>query len=379
MTVAAAEADEEVRDGAVVISEGASEPADPAEEVAAESAVAPTLSLDEFLTVDNSTPGQTTATVGRLIGFVGVALGLGAFAFVATVLRGRRREVRKVLGAIRILGVVVAIGAMIEYVGVGRIAAESLGSTWSTGPGFATVLRIFGGLALAVGLAGTISRPDAQRVVRRPSVARSLSAAVVDDAVAPGDVEAVGSPIVCWRPNARSWPAFVGVVAILVSFWFDGHTVSKGFRPLHALVNSVHVAAGAVWVGGVVTLSVIVWSRYRSDEPMRVVELVVRFSKIATIALASVVAAGAVMAFLVLDSFGELTSTTWGKILLLKTAGVGLAMIGGAYNHFRLLPALESDPESPTLLAEMRSTITAEAIMLVFVVTVTAWLVAAAS
>ena len=84
-------------------------------------------------------------------------------------------------------------------------------------------------------------------------------------------------------------------------------------------------------------------------------------------------------AFLVLDSFGELTSTTWGQILLLKTAGVGLAMIGGADNHFRLLPALESDPESPELLTELRSTIAAEAIMLVFVVTVTAWLVSAAS
>lgn len=85
------------------------------------------------------------------------------------------------------------------------------------------------------------------------------------------------------------------------------------------------------------------------------------------------------MAWLVLDSFGELTGTPWGQILLLKTAAVGLAMIGGAYNHFRLLPELEADPESPELLAELRSTVTAEAIMLAFVVIVTAWLVAAAS
>jgi copper transport protein len=64
---------------------------------------------------------------------------------------------------------------------------------------------------------------------------------------------------------------------------------------------------------------------------------------------------------------------------LLKTAAVGLAIVGGAYNHFRLLPALDADPESPELLGELRETVTAEAIMLVFVVTVTAWLVAAAS
>jgi copper transport protein len=216
--------------------------------------------------------------------------------------------------------------------------------------------------------------------VRRPSVVRSLSSAVIDDvATQPAPTRGDDDPIVRWTPDARSWPAVAGAMLIIASFWFDGHTVSKGFRPLHALVNSVHVAAGAIWVGGVVTMAAVVWSRHRSDRPMRVVELVIRFSKIATIALASVVIAGGVMAVLVLDSFGELTGTPWGKILLLKTAAVGLAMIGGAYNHFRLLPALESDPESPEVLSELRSAVTAEAIMLVFVVAVTAWLVAAAS
>ncbi len=208
---------------------------------------------------------------------------------------------------------------------------------------------------------------------------RSLSAAVIGDPLRQSSRTRPGDPIVRWTPDARSWPALVGAVAIITSFWFDGHTVSKGFRPLHALVNSVHVAAGAVWVGGVVAMAVVIWSRHRSGQPMRAVELVVRFSKIATIALASVVVAGGIMAFLVLDSFGEITGTPWGKILLLKTAAVGLAMLGGAYNHFRLLPALEADPDSPEIVAELRSTVTAEAILLVFVVCVTAWLVAAVS
>ncbi|MFT5978086.1 MAG: copper transport protein, partial [Ilumatobacter sp.] len=335
--------------------------------------------LDEFLTVDNSKPGQTTATVGRFVGFLGVTLGLGALAFVATALRGRREEVRRAVSAIRVLGVVIVVGAAIEYVGVSRVGTESLASGWSTAPGFATVLRSIGGIGLVVGIGGTITRGNVQRPMRRPSVVRSLSSAVLDGVQTSPTRDEVGDPIVRWTPNARSRPALASIVLIIASFWFDGHTVSKGFRPLHALVNSVHVAAGAVWVGGVVAMAAVVWSRYQSHEPMRVVELVVRFSKIATIALASVVVAGGVMAFLVLDSFGELTGTPWGKILLLKTTAVGLAMIGGAYNHFRLLPSLEADPESPELLTDLRNTITAEAIMLVFVVAVTAWLVAAAS
>jgi copper transport protein len=336
-------------------------------------------SLDEFLAVDNSKRGETTATVGRVVGFLGVVLGLGALAFIATALRGRREEVRHALSAVRVLGVVIALGAVIEYVGVARIGSESLASGWSTAPGFATVLRIVGGIGLAVGLGGTITLGRVQRLMRRPSVVRSLSSAVLDDVRTQPTSADDGGPIVRWTPNARSWPAMAGTVLIVASFWFDGHTVSKGFRPLHALVNSVHVVAGAVWVGGVVTMAAVIWSRYQSHRPMRVVELVVRFSKIATIALASVVVAGGLMAFLVLDSFGDLTGTPWGKILLLKTAAVGLAMIGGAYNHFRLLPSLEADPESPELLTELRNTVISEAIMLVFVVIVTAWLVAAAS
>jgi len=112
---------------------------------------------------------------------------------------------------------------------------------------------------------------------------------------------------------------------------------------------------------------------------MRALDLVLRFSPIATVALAAVAGAGLLMAVFVLDSFSELTGTPWGQILLLKTAAVGLAAIGGAYNHFRLIPALEAAPDDEELLSEVRSTVTAEAIMLFFVVVVTAWLVAAAS
>jgi putative copper export protein len=105
----------------------------------------------------------------------------------------------------------------------------------------------------------------------------------------------------------------------------------------------------------------------------------VRFSSVATVALIGVAGAGLVMAVFVLDSFGELTGTEWGRILLLKTVAVAIAAGGGTYNHFVLLPALQADPGDEELAAELRSTVTAEAILLAFVVVVTAWLVAAAS
>ncbi|MFW2333987.1 copper resistance CopC family protein, partial [Ilumatobacter sp.] len=51
---------------------GAGASAEPTAETA-NPAVATTQSLDDFLEVDNSTPGQSTATVGRLVGFLGIA------------------------------------------------------------------------------------------------------------------------------------------------------------------------------------------------------------------------------------------------------------------------------------------------------------------
>lgn len=155
--------------------------------------------------------------------------------------------------------------------------------------------------------------------------------------------------------------------------------MSKGFRPLHAIVNSVHVVAGSIWLGGIVAMAVVLWSRHRAAVPPRALEMVVRFSGIATVALGAVIAAGGVMAFLVLDSIGELFATQWGQILLLKSAAAGLAMLGGAYNHFLLLPALEAEPDDPDLIDRLRSVVTSEAILLGFVIVVTASLITAAS
>ena len=427
-----------------------------------------TMSLDDFLAEQPASSGAGTARWGRSIEFAALALLLGGAAFAATTLRGRSAEIDRAIAVLRILGVALAAGALLEYIGVAQIAEASMVGYWTTQPGMATLLRGAGGLAVAAGLVA-VTAP-----VRTPQPAHSLSAAVnptaeyereertrfwPDDAQqrtdhrferrtnferaeraerfepapavttiaidpllhrhqqrtehAPNCGEAreritistapaprlsqppvrsrkrtpetsaerdIESPVIRhWVLDRASTVAYLGATVAIISFWFDGHTVSKGLRPLHAIVNSVHVVAGSVWLGGVVAMAVVLWSRHRSGVAPRALEMVVRFSGIATFALAAVLAAGGLMAILVLDSVGELFSTQWGQILLLKSAAVGLAMLGGAYNHFHLLPALEADPDDPQLVEHLRSAVTAEAILLGFVIVVTASLVAAAS
>ncbi len=334
--------------------------------------------MDEFLAVDGSQTGEMLARTGRLVSFAAIVLGIGALAFAATTLRGSRGEIDGLITAVRILGGVLVVGAIAEYLGVARIADEAVTSAWSSSAGLATLLRALAGGLIAVGLVATTTPLRARPRALSASAQTAVLDAGTDVEADTGGVEST-TAVRRWTPDRSSSVAFVGVGLAVVSFWFDGHTVTKGFRVLHALANSVHVVAGSVWVGGVVTMAVVLWTRHRAGRRSDALGLVVRFSAVASVALGAVVVAGLVMAIAILDSLGELTSTQWGQTFLLKTAAAAIAMAAGAYNHFRLMPALERDPHDEVLHRAVRSTVTAEAIMLVFVVVVTAWLVAAAS
>ncbi len=99
--------------------------------------------------------------------------------------------------------------------------------------------------------------------------------------------------------------------------------------------------------------------------------LVVRFSSIAAVALIVVACAGSLMTFLIIDGFGDLTGTPWGRLLLVKVAAVGLTALFGAYNHFVVVPAFERADVAVGMEARARLTITVEAAILVFVVALT--------
>ncbi|MFN3255198.1 MAG: copper resistance CopC/CopD family protein [Ilumatobacter sp.] len=342
---------------------------------AAASGSAPT--LDEFLSVAPSRPGETTALIGRLLTLSTAILAIGALAFAAVAFRGSAGDLRFVLQLSRVSALVLVVGAVVEYVGVVRLLDLSAFGGVGRGAGAAAVLRAVGGAALVVG----VSRVLAGGVIERP---RALSSAVIERG---GDLDgprstshgALRSGSARWRIDGRSVPVGVALAAIVASFWFDGHTASKGNRLVHGLVDSVHVVAGAVWAGGVVTMAALFWVRRRHGRPVASAATFVRFSGLATISLAAVVGAGLAMALIVLDSPGDLTSTEWGQTLLLKTAAVAITAVVGGFNHFVLVPAIERDPAHPRTLERIRTTLAVEAILLTFVVLVTAWLVAAAT
>ncbi|MDW3215988.1 MAG: CopD family protein [Ilumatobacteraceae bacterium] len=336
--------------------------------------------LDAFLTVDSGDDGSAAVgSAGRTASMLGMIFGVGVLAALVWTVRGHREELVSQLNWVRLAGLVVVTGGLIEYAALTENdPAASLGTLLSTKPGLATALKMVGGLAVMFGFherAGRIIAP-----------ARSLSAAVATDLAPRTDVGPI-APVRHgdrvdehrWTPTSTAAFGLFGYALVLISFWFDGHTVSKGPWAVHSLVNLVHLGAAAVWGGGVFAITTIAWMRRRRSERVGLAAMVVRFSSIATVSLASVIVAGLVMTWMVLDSPGDLFGTPWGRILLAKTAVVAVAAGLGGYNHFRLRPALEERPDDPNLARELRVSLSIESAVFVVIVVLTAILVASAT
>lgn len=107
--------------------------------------------------------------------------------------------------------------------------------------------------------------------------------------------------------------------------------------------------------------------------------MVVRFSSLASVSLVTVIVAGLTMTFMIIDGPGELFTTAWGQVLIAKTVIVAVAAGIGGFNHFRLKPALEANPDDPGLALHLRRSLTIESVVFAAIAVITAFLVAAAT
>ena len=360
--------------------------------------------LEAFLdTADDptATPRRVGA-VGRAIALSGTLVGIGGLVFAAAVMRGDRRDIRHVLYWVRRAGLIVMVGALVEL--IGQLGVEG-GGDWSavyspstltavlaSSFGIAVGLRFLGGFALAFGAqlntTDASATPDPVVAIRElvgvGATSSDASWGTADDSHRSDGSTAGVDHFVhvgdrAWHPTIDSGGAVLGALALLAAHLFDGHTVTKGDRLFTGVVDIVHLTGAAVWVGGVLMITTTVWRRHRQGRELRALQLALRFSVVATLALVAVGAAGLALTVIILDSPSELWSTEWGRLLMLKTLIVAAAASAGAYNHTVLIPLMSSWPDDPSLAHRFRVIITAEAATLVAVILVTALLMGAAS
>ncbi len=146
--------------------------------------------------------------------------------------------------------------------------------------------------------------------------------------------------VVSWaldRPGLR-WPAFLLAVALVWGYPLSGHQATEpNASALGQVADWVHLVTAMLWVGGVLTLAVVVWPL--APDLRRVAFL--RFSRIAIALVGLLVVAGTVVAIERLPTVASLWETGYGRALLVKLGLVALALAWGGVHHTFVRPRLE--------------------------------------
>jgi copper transport protein len=164
---------------------------------------------------------------------------------------------------------------------------------------------------------------------------------------------ALVSALLClaWLTGRRPllWAAFVLGLCFASGLSLSGHSAADaGSSWLSELADWVHLAAATLWIGGLIQLVAVVWPA----APARRREAFLRFSRLATVLVALLVAAGTYLSILRLPHLHDLWSAQYGQVLLVKLALVAIALLWGAVHRFVAKPLVERGP-SPGLLARL--------------------------
>jgi copper transport protein len=140
-----------------------------------------------------------------------------------------------------------------------------------------------------------------------------------------------------WLTGRRAllWVAFVLSLGLGSGLSLASHqSDDRGWLPSFA--DWVHLSAATLWIGGLLSLGLVVWT----DRRLRRTAFW-RFSEIAGPLVALVVAAGVYMSFKRLPALDDLWTVGYGQVLLVKLGLVALALSWGAFHHFVVRPRLD--------------------------------------
>lgn len=134
-------------------------------------------------------------------------------------------------------------------------------------------------------------------------------------------------------------PALIGHAAVTAPVW------------LMVELDFFHVLAMSLWVGGIAALTLVlpVAARGLALRPRRelLVGVVQRFALVALVAVLALTLTGVVQSLVHLNSLSELTSTAYGRAILVKVVLLVLTLVAAAVNRWRALPALRREEAAP--------------------------------
>ena len=326
---------------------------------------ASTPSVAELL--DEQNAGGTTRLaygVVRALGYLAIALALGAIAFAALCWRRvkaselAKRAFERALCRLILVACVVGIGSSAAAI-VLQAAVAAGSSFWDAldPSAISEIASTRTGTALAARLGAWLALTAAVVLARR------------------GWTERAGAPLIAL--------AGIAGLALVVTPGLGGHAGVASPVLIAVLANSVHVAAMSVWIGGIAVLLLAVVAATRAvrsgDRARLLYDVVTRFSQVALIAACVVIVSGLVQTLIDVGSFADLLHTAFGRAILIKVVIVLVLLAIGAANRKWFIPRLAEAKrrcEGPgTAGASLRTALRAEIALMAIVLGVSAALV----
>lgn len=178
--------------------------------------------------------------------------------------------------------------------------------------------------------------------------------------------------------GAAGWKIVTaGALLLAVVPVLSGHGWADSPRALSAVATYLHVVAAGSWVGGLLCLLLAGLPALREHGSADAVSgpglagMVGAFSRVAQVAVALLLATGAVKVWIHAESLSDLWTTAWGRSLLVKDLVVAGVLALGFYNWRFVRPVLEHSSG----FGRIRNPAMVELLLGVAAVAVTAYLV----
>jgi copper transport protein len=243
-------------------------------------------------------PSVTAAVpTGKFLGYAGLTLTIGP-ALLLAFLWPRRLSRR---GPVRLV-----------RAGLIATAASTLGALWTQAPNSsgAPLWNVS-----VTELADVLASPFGVTLLARLAV---LGAAA---ALLPPLLRGV-------RERWRSGALLALTAAGLATWPLTGHAAESPLAGAIVAADVVHIAAMAVWLGGLVTLGVFL---LRRTHPRVLGRILPAWSRWAMLAVVWLVGAGTVQAVVQVGSFGALWSTGYGRLVVAKVAVLAGVLVAAAF------------------------------------------------
>ncbi|HET7572148.1 MAG TPA: copper resistance protein CopC [Gaiellaceae bacterium] len=159
------------------------------------------------------------------------------------------------------------------------------------------------------------------------------------------------------------WGALLAGGAVLLAPGAAGHAAQTSPRPLAIALDWLHLAAGSLWLGGLLGLLVLWRSLPAAKRTAGLAVCVPRFSNTAFGSVLVLVGSGTGAALLHLPTLGSLWQTGYGKAVLAKVLLLACALLLAAVNLLRTAPALAAPEVDAGTARLLRRLVGGEAVL----------------